>query len=87
MDKNEKTALKTSKSEFGKRYTVFQIFLNAWNGNKNLNSELFLSKKQNNIQASSEKEFNISKKEKKVVFILYKHCKFKLCFSLGNFCR
>lgn len=48
-----------------KRYTVFQIFLNAWNGNKNLNSELFLSKKQNNIQASSGKEFNISKKEKK----------------------
>lgn len=65
MDKNEKTVLKTSRSEFGKRCTAFQIFLNGLHGNKNLNSELFLMKKQNNIQASSGKEFNISKKEKK----------------------
>ena len=69
-----------------KRCTAFQILLDAFNGNMKLVSELFLSKGQNNIQASSGKEFNISKKEKKVVFILCKHCKFKLCFSLGNFC-
>lgn len=68
MDKNEKTVLKTSRNEFGKRYTAFQIFLNGLHGNKNLNSELFIMKKKNNIQ---KKELNIlklflvSKKEKK----------------------
>ena len=48
-----------------KRCTAFQILLDAFNGNMKLDSELFLSKRQNNIQASSGKEFNISKKEKK----------------------
>lgn len=48
-----------------KRCTAFQILLDAFNGNMKLVSELFLSKGQNNIQASSGKEFNISKKEKK----------------------
>ena len=68
MDKNEKTVLKTSRNEFGKRYTAFQIFLNGLHGNKNLNSELFIMKKKNNIK---KKELNIlklflvSKKEKK----------------------
>lgn len=70
-----------------KRYTAFQIFLNGLHGNKNLNSELFLMKEKNNIRANLEKKFNISKKRKKVDFILYSHCKFKLYFSLGNFCR
>lgn len=58
MDKNEKTVLKTSRNEFGKRYTAFQIFLNGLHGNKNLNSELFIMKKKNNIQ---KKELNILK--------------------------
>ena len=68
MDKNEKTVFKPSRNEFGKRYTAFQIFLNGLHGNKNLNSELFIMKKKNNIQ---KKELNIlklflvSKKEKK----------------------
>ena len=54
-----------------KRYTALQIFLNAFNGNKNLDSELFLMKKQNNIQVKPKKEFDIlklfsiSKKERK----------------------
>lgn len=82
MDKNEKTVLKTSKSELAKRYTVLQILLNMFNGNNNLDSKLFLMKKQNNIQAKSKKEFDIlklfsiSKKEKKW---------FLFCVSVINF--
>ena len=82
MDKNEKTILKTSKSELAKRYTVLQILLNMFNGNNNLDSKLFLMKKQNNIQAKSKKEFDIlklfsiSKKEKKW---------FLFCVSVINF--
>lgn len=81
MDKNEKTVLKTSRNKFEKRYTAFQIFLNGLHGNKNLNSELFIMKKQNNIQAKSKKEFDIlklfpiSKKEKKW---------FLFCISIVN---
>lgn len=48
-----------------KRCTAFQILLDVFNGNMKPDPELFLTKKQNNIQASSGKEFNISKKEKK----------------------
>lgn len=48
-----------------KRCTPFQILLDVFNGNMKPEPELFLSKRQNNIQASSGKEFNISKKEKK----------------------
>ena len=82
MDKNEKTVLKTSKSELAKRYTVLQFLLNMFNGNNNLDSKLFLMKKQNNIQAKSKKEFDIlklfsiSKKEKKW---------FLFCVSVINF--
>lgn len=38
-----------------KRYTALQIFLNAFNGNKNLDSKLFLIKKQDNIQLKQKK--------------------------------
>lgn len=48
-----------------KRYTALQILLDVFNGNMKPDPELFLTKKQNNIQASSGKKFNISKKEKK----------------------
>ena len=47
-----------------KRCTAFQILLDVFNGNMKPDPELFLTKKQNNIQASSGKEFNISEKEK-----------------------
>ena len=91
MERNEKTALKTSKNEFGKKYTVFQIFLNALNGNKNLNSELFLPKRQNNIQVSSEKELNItklfsvSKKEKKWILFCMSIINLGYIFLWGTF--
>lgn len=64
-----------------KRYTALQIFLNAFNGNKNLDSELFLTKKQNNIQASSGKELNITK-----LFLVSKKEKrwFLFCISVIN---
>lgn len=85
MERNEKTALKTSKNEFGKRYTAFQIFLNGLHGNKNLNSELFIMKKQNNIQASSGKEFNISKKEKKWILFCTAIVNLSYTFLWGTF--
>ena len=74
-----------------KRYTALQIFLNALNGNKNLNSELFLPKRQNNIQVSSEKELNItklfsvSKKEKKWILFCMSIINLGYIFLWGTF--
>lgn len=68
-----------------KRYTALQIFLNALNGNKNLNSELFLMKEKNNIRANLEKKFNISKKEKKWILFCTAIVNLSYIFLWGTF--